>query len=420
MDLGRAVSVDSPSHAVVVTDENGRARVRFAAPSARLDRDVVLRVRAAGQEPLASIATHRDGAGEGFFCLDVLPDLMTEGRRAKPQEVVFVIDTSGSMSGDPLERAVTALRLCLRQLREGDRFNVVAFSTGQRWFQKAMVPFTQKTLEAADQWAARLDANGGTEILAPMVKAVEQAPDGVIVLLTDGEVGNEDAVLNAVMKARRTARVCTLGIGTNVSDALLRSLARNTRGRVEFIHPTERVDDAVVGVFANAMAPRVTDVTVRFEGVSVSELAPATPADLVDGEGWSLAGRYASAGVGRAVLRGTLDGEQWAMVVPVSFAERSARPAVAKLWARARIAEMSDEGVVDPRRAEGVKRRVIALSTEHGVVSRYTSFVLVETREGDRRMNAMPETRVVPVYPAAGQPMMDAMPAQRGFARRSW
>src|SRR5690606_19347449 len=118
--------------------------------------------------------------------------------------------------------------------------------------------------------------------------AAKLAPDGVIVLLTDGEVGNEDEILAAFMDARGSARVHSFGIGTNVSDALLHALADKTGGAVEKIHPGERVDDKVVAQFARATAPRVTDLSIKTRGVELGEMAPAEPVALVDGEPFCL------------------------------------------------------------------------------------------------------------------------------------
>ena len=113
---------------------------------------------------------------------------------------------------------------------------------------------------------AALQASGGTELLQPMLAAVQGVPDGVVVLLTDGQVGNEAEILKAVLAARKTTRIYSFGIGTNVSDALLQDMARQTGGAVEFIHPGERIDDKVVAQFSRALAPRVTELEATLRG----------------------------------------------------------------------------------------------------------------------------------------------------------
>lgn len=418
-ELGCELEVESPSHAVTVTREGARTRVRFAQAEVALDRDVVLTARGVEGTQLTTVLAHRPADEAGFVALTVIPDLLAEGRKTPASDVVFLIDTSGSMDGASILEARAALKLCLRHLREGDRFNVIAFNSSFDQFQKKPVPFTQRTLDQADAWVDALHADGGTELLQPMLAALGQAPDGVIVLLTDGQVGNEAEILSAVLAARKTARVYGFGIGTNVSDALLRDLARRTTGAVEFIHPGERIDEKVVAVFARAIAARVTGVTVKFEGVDVGELAPSELPPLIDGEPWVIYGRLERGGCGHAEVRGQLDGKPFRLEVPLDLEASTSRPAIAKLWASERIREL--EGAeLEGRRADRMRERIVELATRFRVASRYTSFIVVETRAGDRRANGQPETRVVPVNVPAGWDMFKPQreePAQSTRAR---
>lgn len=427
-DLGREVKVESPSHAITAVTEGARVRVRFAQAEVALDRDVVLTARGLGSlaSQAAGVVAHRAPGSDGYLALSVVPDLAGQGGSAAGVTAVFVVDVSGSMAGDSLREARAALRLCLRHLRAGDRFNVIAFSNSHVAFEREPVPFTQASMASADLWINGLSANGGTEMLEPLVLATAMAGSGgVVMLLTDGEVGNEDEILQAVLKRRgeSKARVYSFGIGTNVSDALLRDLARETGAAVEFIHPGERIDEKVVAQFSRAVAPRVTDVTVRFVGVDVGEVAPSRTPDLVDGEPWSLLARYSRGGGGTAEISGRWQGEAFAMRVPLDLPEEVSRPVVAKLWAAERIRDLEDARV-EGRRAESMKQRITALAVEHGIASRYTSFVVIEQRSGDRRASGMPDTVVVPVGLPAGWEMFDrervvAEKVRRGFGGQS-
>jgi Ca-activated chloride channel homolog len=412
VDLGREVVVESPSHALKLEKEGTRVRVKFARDEVALDRDFVLTVRSPDPGTLLTpLVTHRQGEKPGTFALTVVPDLLGLASAPKRQEVVFVVDTSGSMDGESLPQAQGALRLCLRHLREGDRFNIIAFDTSFQTFAPQPAVFTQKTLEQADRWVAALSASGGTELLQPMLAAVQGAPEGVVVLLTDGQVGNEAEILQAVLGARRTARVYSFGIGTNVSDALLRDLARQTGGAVEFIHPGERIDDKVVAQFSRALAPRITELQAQFEGVEGVELAPAELPPLVDAVPWTLLGRYPTPGQGKVTLRGRSGAEPFVLTVPVDFPAVSDRPAVEKWWAAERIRGW-EAAELDSRRAQRMKERIVQLAVEHQLVTRHTSFVVVEERTGERRASGPPETRVVPVHAPAGWAMFGTAGAQ--------
>jgi Ca-activated chloride channel family protein len=237
-----------------------------------------------------------------------------------------------------------------------------------------------------------------------MMAAVQGVPDGVVVLLTDGQVGNEDEILRAVLGARKTTRVYSFGIGTNVSDVLLRNMAKQTGGAVEFIHPGERIDDKVVAQFSRALAPRVTELTATFEGVEGAELAPAELPPLVDAVPWTLLGRYPSAGKGKVVLKGRSGREDFSLTIPVDFPTVSDRPTVEKLWAAERIRAW-ESAELDGRRAQRMKERIVQLAVAHQIVTKYTSFVVVEERTAERRASGQPETRVVPVNAPAGWDM---------------
>jgi len=405
--LGERVAVESPSHAIVTSKEPAGTRVRFAAGAEALDRDVVLLARSVDASPIHTVVTHRVGEGEGYAAITVVPDLFSAERRSASNDATFVIDVSGSMDGTSIVQAKAALRLCLRQLREGDRFNVIAFSSTYACFAPEPVRFSQSTLENADAWVQRLDANGGTEMLEPL-RVAATSGSNIVVLLTDGQVGNELAIVENVLEAARKrssgVRFYTFGIGTNVSDVLLKELARQSGGATELIHPGERIDDKVVAQFARATASRVHGLSMKLQGVELGELAPAELPALVDGEPWVLFGRYAQAGEGTLELRGTLDEAPFFLAIPLRLPARSEQPTVGKLWARERVRDL-ERAVLQGRRAEAMRERIVSLAVEHGIASSYTSFVVVEKRSGDRRTSGLPETRVVPVHAPAGWAM---------------
>jgi Ca-activated chloride channel family protein len=419
-DLGRDVDIESPSHSIDVSPAGQRKqRVAFRRDTVPLDKDLVLLASAPAAETErapsaggAGVVAERRRGKDGTFALTVVPDLFDRAGRAEARDVVFVVDVSGSMAGTSIEQARSAMRLCLRHLAEGDRFQIIAFSTSMSLFERSLVPFTQRTLSAADAWIANLAASGGTEMLEPLLSAVDalgakgSGRSRIVVLLTDGQVGNEAEITARVTEKASGVRVYTFGIGTNVSDALLRDLARLTKGDVEFIHPGERIDEKVTAQFAKATAARVEDVTLRFVGLDAGELAPSEPPPLVDGEPWVVYGRYSEPGYGHAEIRGKLRGETFYLQVPVELPPEADREGVAALWAAARIRELEDaEASLSGRRAESNKKRIAALSVEHGVASKYASFVVVERRTGDRRAHGQPEARPVPVSGPAGWSM---------------
>ena len=397
--------LSSPSHAIRAVHDNGAWRLTLS--GAPLDRDLVVLVEPDERASLERVVAHREeSAGEGFVTLSWVPDLRRLApRREAGDTFSFVLDRSGSMGGASLEEARRALRLCLRQLREGDRFEVIAFDDRVETFEPEPVPYTERTLAAADRWIAGIDARGGTELLAPMVRAARHG--GVVVLLTDGQVGNEDQILAEVLGASAATRIYTFGIGTNVSDALLAELAKRTGGTMELVYPGERIDEKVVATFAKAHAIRVARPVIEVVGVELDDLAPSRAPDLVDGEPWSISARYARGGRAEVRIRGSLAGGPFVHVLVADLPDRADAPLVPLLWARERIRDLEAQEVTG-RRAAAMKERIVSLATTHRLASRYTSFVVVEKRTGDRRTTGAAVARAVPVSAPHGWAMFDA------------
>lgn len=403
VDLGTPVTVESPSHRLRVQPTGGdAARVSLERGVTTLDRDLVVLIQTTQPTDrtgaAAVLTAHRDGDDEpGVFALTLVPDLALRVAEA-PRSVVLLLDVSGSMAGASLEQAVAAARLCLRHLRPGDLFALLAFSTEvQRMDGRGLRVFDEASLRRADRWLLGLEADGGTELQAPLVEALTTAGEGIVILLTDGQVADEAAIFRASRETGSQARVYGFGVGTNVCEGLLRDLARASGGAVEFIHPGESIDRKVVGQFARATAPRVDGVDLLVDGVVVDGLAPSSLPPLIDGEPWALLGRYHAPGEGRVLLVGRLAGEPFELQLSVHFPDHAVRPVLPRLWARARIRDLEQAEETDETRWQ-----IVSLATHHGLASRHTSLVVVEQRQGERLAPGLPPPRVVSVQGPRG------------------
>jgi Ca-activated chloride channel family protein len=314
-----------------------------------------------------------------------------------------VLDRSGSMSGDAMTEARRALSLCLRHLRPGDRFAILSFDTAVERLAAEPTVFSQRSLVAADAFLANVDARGGTELLAPLREAVTLAgTGGHVVLLTDGEVGNEDEIEREIVPRAQTAGVAihAFAIGLNVSDTLLATLARQSGGALAHIYPGERIDEKVVQVFARATSPRVRDLTLTIEGVELADLAPATLPPYVDGEPFTLFGRYTVPGQGSVVLRGRLGASSYVRRVALTLPAQAESRTVPLCWAKTRLRDL-EESPREGRRGEAMKRRIVELATRFQLASSETSFVVVEKRNRDRQVTAAAVARSIPVHAPA-------------------
>jgi Ca-activated chloride channel family protein len=419
-DPSRIESVESPSHPIGVsmgTTGDAATVVRFASDVAAMDRDFVLTIVQRGTD--AGRAWRFSDGKVSWIQLDLAPEEAdTASEERGRREVIFVLDCSGSMQGDSIEQAKRALEVCLKAMEAGSSFNILRFgSTFQPLFPQPC-EYGERSLGEALGWLAAIDADlGGTEVLAPLA-AVYKAPvprdvARSVVLLTDGEVGNEAAVMSLVRGGAATTRFFALGIGAGPNDHLVRGLARAGGGSAAFIFPGERIEPRVLGIFRQAAGARVTKLSIRWaEGsgrAGGTDQAPADPTLLL-GEPMSA---FARLGGGAAAsptvsVSAEVDGKPVRWEVPVTDAG-SGRIPLSTLWARARIRDLEESQESGGRgsrqhrpKGEAWKHEVVSLAREYGLSSSLTSWVAVEEREEKDKQTGELVLRKVPTLVTVG------------------
>jgi len=233
--------IASPSHPVEMRLDGPRAVVTLAGDEVQLDRDFILNIEPQdAARPMIRFA--RDD--EGYVAmLSFMPDIRSGDNQ--PVEVIFLLDRSGSMQGSSIDQARKALLLCLNSLRPGDQFNVIGFGSTYECLFPKNVPYSQDYLESAVRTISSIGADlGGTEILPPLQKALTMrgALPLQIIVITGGEFGNENQLIQLCRKHRGTCRIFTVGIGMGVNEFALRAIARASDGAAELIHPNERIE----------------------------------------------------------------------------------------------------------------------------------------------------------------------------------
>ena len=310
--------VRSSLHTMSTVD--GRLRL---APGERVNRDVVLRLRYAGAATSDALVLVPDGTGdEGTFQLTVLPPAGSAPPR--PRDVVLVLDRSGSMQGWKMVAARRAAARIVDTLTDSDRFAVLTFDNQVEHpdgLSRGLVPATDRHRYRAVEHLARVDARGGTELLAPLREALslllgagESARDPVLVLVTDGQVGNEDQLLGQLAGELRRVRVHTVGIDQAVNAGFLGRLAAAGGGRCELVESEDRLDEAMSAIHRRIGAPLASRLELVPDGLTVLDgtLAPSRLPDLFPGVPLVVAGRYR--GAGGLTLRGTgPDGAPWSV-----------------------------------------------------------------------------------------------------------
>lgn len=403
LDAGmRLAEVQSVTHKIVTAALDGqRVRVTLAEPSVPADRDFQLAwAPAVGDAPRAGLfVEHRDGQPH-LLLMVMPPDRPAAEQPALPREIVFVIDTSGSMEGASIAQARSALRLALDRLTPADRFNIIRFSSDASALFRSARPADPETVAEARRFVDTLSAGGGTE----MRKALDLALDGAsdprrlrqIVFLTDGLVGNEAQLLPVIASRLGDSRMFTVGIGSAPNQWFMGRAARAGRGTFTNIARIEEVQSRMAALFEKLEKPVLTDLAIAWPAGVAAEAYPDPLPDLYASEPVVAAARLPASGIpaGAVVtVSGRFAGQPWqeSMVL-----ERYADGAgVAALWARRKL-ERLDETANEGENRDAVRAAGLEVALGYGLISRYTSLVAVDTtpaRPADGRL----ESAQVPV-----------------------
>lgn len=388
VDAGFAVqAVSSPSHLLETLwldgVESGR---RFQAHLAGVyipDHDFVLRYSlATGQAGAAGWASS-EAHTDGHFLATLMPPLLQDDPEPLPREFIFVLDRSGSMSGQPIRQARNALRACLRALNPQDTFTILLFDNQLEWYQREPVLVTQEQIDLADSFLRTVEGRGGTEIVAALgsALALPDAPNRMrmVVFLTDGAVSVEARLLEEVRKKIGRSRIFTFGIGPSVNRALLSRMAAAGRGRAQFLQLDDDIEGAIIRFQDSVSYPALTDLSIAWEQGNVWDIYPATLPDLYYGQPLEISGRLALSGQGplRITVNGMRAGQPVRMTLDIAGGAGK-DVLVERLWAQARADDLMEQMEITPEHAEKVRGELIKLALEYHLVTPWTSFVGVD------------------------------------------
>ncbi|HYJ87374.1 MAG TPA: VIT and VWA domain-containing protein, partial [Pyrinomonadaceae bacterium] len=386
LDAGVPIdSLNSKSHAID-TERAGpaRARVRLKNSSVIPNKDFVLKFDVAGKTISDALLTHRSQKG-GFFTLILQPPERVTVEDVSPKELVFVLDTSGSMNGFPIEKAKETMKLALDNLYPADTFNLITFAGDTKILFPEPVPATSENRRKAQEFLETRSGGGGTE----MMKAIKASLDPsdsqghvrIVCFMTDGYVGNDMEIISEVQK-HPNARVFAFGIGSAVNRFLLEKMAESGRGEVEFVALNDDGSAAARRFHERVRNPLLTDITVDWNGMPVADVYPERVPDLFSAKPVILKGRYTAAGRGVIRLKGKMSGREFVREIAVDFPESLAQHDVlAPLWARSRIDSLMSQdfkGVQQRTLQPELKEAITGLGLEFRLMTQFTSFVAVE------------------------------------------
>jgi Ca-activated chloride channel family protein len=387
ISLDAGVPIDaltSKTHDVTVDrPDNHRAQVTLKDLATIPNKDFILRYDVAGAKISDAVLTHST-AGGGFFTLIVQPPERVTMEDVTPKELVFVLDTSGSMSGFPIEKAKETMKIALDNLYPYDTFNLITFSGDEHILFPEPVPATKENLAKAQAFLETRQGGGGTE----MMKAIKASMDPsdkqdhvrVVCFMTDGYVGNDLEIIGEVQK-HPNARVFAFGIGSSVNRFLLDGMAKYGRGEVEYVGLNDDGSAAARRFHERVRNPLLTDISIDWNGMAVSDVYPKTIPDLFGAKPVVVTGRYTGTGKGAIRLKGKMSGRDFVREIPVDFSSSQSHDVLATLWARTRVDDLMSQdfnGAQQGAMKDEVKQGIVQLGLDYRLMTQFTSFVAVE------------------------------------------
>lgn len=380
IDAGVVVTeIKSPSHQLEIEHIGQVARIKLGVEDTIPNKDFILRYQVAQNEIQSTVLTQADSRG-GHFAIYLIPALEYQPGQIVPKDVVFLVDTSGSQSGAPLQQCQELMRRFINGLNASDTFAILDFSNSVRQLSKAPLLNTPENRQNAINYINKLHAAGATEMLGGITKAINfPAPTGrlrTVVLLSDGYIGDENEILAEVQSTLQAGnRLYSFGAGSSVNRFLLNRIAEIGRGVSYIIRHDEKTDEVTEKFFRQINNPVLTNIQISWEGEGEAPVIyPAQPPDLFAEQPLVLFGRKQDSTNGHIRIRGNTVNGDYEKVFTINL-KSSSNTAVAQLWARAHIKELTNEMFVYETTAKVEAVTDIALTYQ--LLSQYTAFVAV-------------------------------------------
>jgi Ca-activated chloride channel family protein len=412
-------NIYSPSHRVDIIKDKFRADLSYEEKDVRPDKDFVLYYTVSEKDLGLNLLCYKNPPDDGYFLLLVSPGQLE--KTAIDKDVIFILDTSGSMRGEKLEQAKQALLFCVNSLGDGDRFNIVGFATDVNPFKISLTAVNNKTMAGAADFIAGMDARGGTNINDALISSLNmfsgsERPE-MIVFLTDGEptVGvtdMKDILKNLAKSNKAKARLFVFGVGYDVNSHLLDNISREHRGVPSYVVPGENIEVKVSSFYSKISEPVLSDTGINFGKIKATETYPGTIPDIFKGSQLMLFGRYRNEGAAAITLTGYVDGRERKFVYEGRFPGKDLEnDFIPRVWASRKIGFLQSEIRLNGEKRELVEE-IVRLSKEFGIMTPYTSFLILEEDAAYEEWGIREEA--APLMKREGKKYKDAMKSASG------
>jgi len=401
LDAGVAIEAIESSHRI---DEHrtgrGVATIKLADQATIPNRDFVLKFKVAGGRVKSNLLTYTDGkTGQGYFTMMLYPPGDPDSAPRQPMEMVFVLDSSGSMNGRPIAQAKAAILEALDLLEPGDTFQVIRFSNNASRFGPDPVPATPENIARAKRYVRRLQGGGGTEMIEGIRAALHFPHDPrrlrFVTFLTDGYIGNEIEILEAIHKSIGAARIFSFGVGDSVNRYLLNRMAKVGRGAAAYLALDDSGAEVMRYFFNRISRPVLTDMSIDWGGMQVSGVYPKRLPDLFVGRAVVVTGKFRG-DLAEPEVSGRAGGQRVEYTVHRN-GDENAHAFIPNVWARLRIADLADRQAWTHDPHDELAGAIRNTALEYGLMSDYTAFVAVDASRRTEGRHGTTVHQAVPV-----------------------
>ncbi len=393
LDAGFPVeSLDSAYHRVTkVNHGKGKYSITLVADTENekynyADRDFNLNWQTAiGKQPRAAVFSQQDeNSNDAYHLIMIMPPTEAKAEQAKmAREVIYIIDTSGSMAGTSIKQARQALLMAVDRLSVNETFNIIEFnSTAHKFFRRA-VNASQRNKVAAKRFIRNLSANGGTEMAAALnlALAAHSRPSNSshntirqVVFLTDGSVGNEEGLFQLIKSKLGDSRLFTVGIGSAPNSYFMTKAARQGRGTFTYIGDVNEVQQKMGRLFTKLDSPILKNIHIDFNTAGAMEVWPEKQPDLYKGEPIMIVAK-STGKLNKIKVSADLANRKWQMNLKITQTELTNDIAV--LWARQKISHLMNK-LYESENKAAAKQQIVKVALKHHLVSKFTSLVAVD------------------------------------------
>ena len=380
-----------PSHEVdIVNKSDYHSIISFESENTKPDTDFKLYFSKNASPIGLSLLTYKSGSDDGYFLLSASPSISIDKQNVENKDITFILDVSGSMSGEKIEQAKKALLYCVNNLNADDHFNIIRFSTEAYSLFNSLQKAEKQNINKAKSFINDLQAIGGTNIEKAFDLAFKNYKKSsrphFIVFLTDGKptIGetNEEKLLKRIANLNKNnSRIFTFGIGDDINTHLLDKITEASKAWRTYVGENEDIEIKVSNFYDKIQSPVLSDLKIDFgSGIEVYQIYPKNLPDLFKGSNLLVFGRYKGGGKAKVTLSGKLQGETKQFSTSMNFKKDNEYNFIPSIWASRRIGHLLDLIRLNGESKELIDE-VTTLARKHGIITPYTSYLILEDEE---------------------------------------